>query len=85
MPVPSSTRSVWAARNARATSGSRIGSVGSIGDGATRGSGSTTCSPAQSESNPTDSASLATRAAVAGRQQACELVENRPYLSASGM
>ena len=50
MPVASRIRFVCAAAKARATSGSWIGSSGSIGDGARRGSGTTTCSPIQSES-----------------------------------
>ena len=50
IPVPSRTRLVAAATKASQTSGSRMASVGSIGAGATRGLGSTTCSPAHSES-----------------------------------
>ncbi len=56
MPVPSFTRDVAAATKASHTSGSMMGSVGSRGAGATRGLGSTTCSPAQSDSYPSSSA-----------------------------
>jgi hypothetical protein len=41
---------------------SRIGSSGSIGEGGTRGSGTTTCSPTHSESYPSSSASAPIRA-----------------------
>jgi hypothetical protein len=50
MPVASRTLEVCAAKNVSATSGSRMGCSGSSGDGATRGLGSTTWSPTQSES-----------------------------------
>src|SRR2546429_8503356 len=84
MPVPSFSP-VWPARNARATSGSRIGPSGSIGEGGTRGSGSTTCSPAHSDSKPAASATRAIRADVAGRLQAYALIENRPYLTSAAI
>ncbi len=66
MPVPRRMRVVCAARKASVTTGSMMRSSGSIGDGGTRGSGSTTCSPPQSESKPAASAARATRAAPSG-------------------
>ena len=55
-----------------------MGSSGSIGEGSTRGLGTTTCSPAHSESYPSSSASAAIRAAARGSAQACELIPKRP-------
>ena len=52
IPVARRSVVVCAARPRDASSGSRAGSCGAIGDGGTCGSGSTTCSPAQIESNP---------------------------------
>ena len=66
IPVPSRTRVVCAAAKVSAMDGSRMGSVGAIGEGGACGSGSTTCSPPQSDSKPAASAALARRAAVRG-------------------
>jgi len=52
IPVPRRSRSVCAAIWLRATAGSSIGVSGSTGEGGTRGSGSTTCSPVQTDSSP---------------------------------
>ena len=55
-----------------------MGSSGSIGEGSTRGLGTTTCSPAHKESYPSSSASAAIRAASRGSAQACEFTPKSP-------
>src|SRR6185503_18737662 len=50
------------------------------GEGGAWGSGSTTCSPPQSDSKPAVSAARATRAAPSGYEQGPVVIENRPNL-----
>jgi len=66
IPVARRIRSVTAAAYVSPMNGSIAGSCGAIGDGGTCGSGSTTCSPVQSDSRPACSAACATRAATSG-------------------
>ncbi len=70
MPVPSRAFVVTAAQYASATIGSRMRSVGAIGEGGICGSGRTTCSPPQSDSNPAASAARATRMTASGVEHA---------------
>ena len=81
IPVPRRMRLVCAARKASATIGSVMRSSGARGDGGACGSGSTTCSPPQSESKPAASAARATRAAPSGCEQGPVVIEKRPRAS----
>ena len=81
IPVPRRIRLVCAARKVSATMGSTMRSPGPSGEGGAWGSGSTTCSPPQSDSKPAVSAARATRAAPSGYEQGPVVIENRPNLS----
>src|SRR6185436_11181101 len=80
IPVPRRIRLVCAARKVSATMGSTMRSPGPSGEGGAWGSGSTTCSPPQSDSKPAASAARATRAAPSGYEQGPVVIENRPNL-----
>ena len=81
MPVASRMRSVCAATKASATAGSSIGVCGGTGEGGACGSGSTTCSPVQSDSKPARSAAIATFAAVCGFAQGPKLMPKSPIFT----
>ncbi len=67
-----------AAANVRPISGSKAWSWGAIGDGGTWGSGSTTCSPAHSDSNPAASAACAAAVSTSGAHCFPMLMLNNP-------
>ena len=66
MPVPMRIVRVWLARKAKLMLGSSMGYVGGSGEGGACGSGSTTCSPAHTDSKPAASAACATRTDASG-------------------
>ena len=83
IPVARRRRCVCAARKASATAGSSIGCCGGAGEGGTCGSGSTTCSPVQTDSKPAASAARATFAAVSGTAHGPVLMPKMPSFTAS--
>src|SRR3954449_2248178 len=78
MPVPSFRRLVTAAQNASAVLGCTSGVSGGTCDGAAIGSGSTMCSPVNTDSIPASSAAVATVAINSGAASADVLIGNRP-------
>ena len=85
IPVASRRRFVCAARKASATAGSSIGWPGAAGDGGACGSGSTTCSPVQTDSKPAASAARATFAAVSGAAHGPVLIPKMPSFIADSL
>jgi len=78
VPVPSLSVVVAAAMKDSAVEGWVSGVSGADGDGGTCGSGSTTCSPVHTDSNPDFSARVATSNMVSGSPQAPTLIPNNP-------
>ena len=78
IPVASLIVAVWAAAQVSASSESSAGSCGAIGDGGTCGSGSTRCSPAQTESKPAASAARAACVTASGRLSGPMLTWTKP-------